>query len=80
MSDYEGPAYGRILEEAWTRYGLPIALTEVHAGCTREDQLRWFVSAWQAASAARQPGRRRAGGDNVVTPGVLRLEQPRRTG
>ena len=56
VSDYEGPAYGRILEEAWTRYGLPIALTEVHAGCTREDQLRWFVSAWQAASAARRRG------------------------
>ena len=56
VSDYEGPAYGRILEEAWTRYALPIALTEVHAGCTREDQLRWFVSAWQAASAARSRG------------------------
>jgi dTDP-4-dehydrorhamnose reductase len=56
VSDYEGPAYGRILEDAWTRYGLPIALTEVHAGCTREDQLRWFVSAWQAASAARRRG------------------------
>ena len=56
VSDYEGPAYGRILEEAWTRYALPIALTEVHAGCTREDQLRWFVSAWQAALAARSRG------------------------
>ncbi len=56
VSDYDGPAYGRILDEAWTRYALPIALTEVHAGCTREDQLRWFVSAWQAASAARNRG------------------------
>ena len=56
VSDYEGPAYGRILEEAWTRYELPIALTEVHAGCTREDQLRWFVSAWRAASTARSRG------------------------
>ena len=56
VSDYDGPAYGRILDETWTRYALPIALTEVHAGCTREDQLRWFVSAWQAASAARNRG------------------------
>ena len=56
VSDCAGPAYGRILEDAWTRYALPIALTEVHAGCTREDQLRWFVSAWQAASAARTRG------------------------
>jgi dTDP-4-dehydrorhamnose reductase len=56
VSDCEGPGYDRILEEAWTRYALPIALTEVHAGCTREDQLRWFISAWRAASAARSRG------------------------
>jgi dTDP-4-dehydrorhamnose reductase len=31
-----------LLEEAWTRYKLPIALTEVHLNCGREDQLRWL--------------------------------------
>jgi dTDP-4-dehydrorhamnose reductase len=50
------PRHHRILEEAWQRYGMSVALTEVHAGCTREDQLRWFESAWRGASAARSRG------------------------
>ncbi|WP_183097149.1 glycoside hydrolase [Mesorhizobium sp. YM1C-6-2] len=39
--------------EAWERYGLPLALTEVHNGCTREEQLRWLMDGWNAANAAR---------------------------
>lgn len=39
--------------EAWERYKLPVALTEVHNGCTREEQLRWLMDGWNAASAAR---------------------------
>ncbi|PRY55333.1 dTDP-4-dehydrorhamnose reductase [Arcticibacter pallidicorallinus] len=37
-------AYGpyRILKEVWNRYRLPIAVTEVHLHCTREEQMRWF--------------------------------------
>jgi dTDP-4-dehydrorhamnose reductase len=31
-----------ILEEVAARYDLPIALTEVHLGCTREEQARWL--------------------------------------
>jgi dTDP-4-dehydrorhamnose reductase len=50
------PGYHRILEEAWDRYGITVALTEVHAGCTREDQMRWFEGAWRAASLARSCG------------------------
>ncbi|MCP9494055.1 MAG: sugar nucleotide-binding protein [Pyrinomonadaceae bacterium MAG19_C2-C3] len=34
---------GGLLSEAWQRYERPLALTEVHNGCTREEQLRWFV-------------------------------------
>lgn len=45
-----------ILAELWARYRRPLAITEVHAGCTREDQLRWFVEAWSAAHAARDAG------------------------
>ncbi|WP_431300803.1 family 1 glycosylhydrolase [Tabrizicola sp. BL-A-41-H6] len=44
------------LREVKARYGLPIAVTEVHNGCTREEQLRWLMEAWQAATAARQDG------------------------
>lgn len=42
--------------EAWERYGLPLALTEVHNGCTRDEQLRWLMEAWNAAKAARRSG------------------------
>ena len=46
---------GRV-DEVWKRYGLPIAITEVHLGCTREEQLRWMQQAWQAAVHAREKG------------------------
>jgi dTDP-4-dehydrorhamnose reductase len=45
-----------ILLEAWQRLGLPIAITEVHNGCTREEQLRWFEQVWRGAQAARDAG------------------------
>jgi dTDP-4-dehydrorhamnose reductase len=38
-----------ILKEAWERYHLPLAITEVHLGCTREEQLRWLNEVWEAA-------------------------------
>lgn len=44
------------MREAWDRYRLPLALTEVHLGCTREEQMRWAREAWDAASAARTRG------------------------
>jgi dTDP-4-dehydrorhamnose reductase len=50
--------YGQrsLLLEAWTRYRLPLALTEVHLGCTREEQLRWLMDAWNGAVTARRLG------------------------
>lgn len=45
-----------VLREAWERYRLPLALTEVQNGCTREEQLRWLAEAWQAAKEARAEG------------------------
>jgi len=55
------------LLEAWHRYRLPVALTEVHLACTREEQVRWLAEAWQGAHEAR------AGGAQVVavTPWAL---------
>jgi dTDP-4-dehydrorhamnose reductase len=44
------------IKEAWNRYSIPLALTEVHNGCTREEQLRWLKEAWDAANAARAGG------------------------
>lgn len=45
-----------ILTEAWERYRLPLAVTEVHNGCTREEQMRWFLEVWNAASDLRRLG------------------------
>jgi dTDP-4-dehydrorhamnose reductase len=35
------------LSEAWDRYHIPVALTECHNGCTREEQMRWVRDAWE---------------------------------
>ena len=44
------------LREAWARYRLPIAITEVHHGCTRDVQLRWFAEVWETARDLRAGG------------------------
>jgi dTDP-4-dehydrorhamnose reductase len=49
-------SWARCLSEAWQRYALPLAITEVHLGCTRDEQLRWLTAAWSAASAACAQG------------------------
>lgn len=46
----------RAIDDAWQRYRLPIALTEIHNGCTREEQVRWLDEAWATARAARARG------------------------
>ncbi|WP_224995595.1 family 1 glycosylhydrolase [Cesiribacter sp. SM1] len=45
-----------ILKEAAERYNLPLALTEVHLGATREEQLRWFMEAWNAVCKLKHEG------------------------
>lgn len=45
-----------LLEEVWNRYRLPLAVTEVHLNCTREEQLRWFHQVWAAAVELREAG------------------------
>ena len=44
------------LREAWQRYGLPIAVSEVHHGCTREEQVRWLLDVWRAVENERSKG------------------------
>ena len=41
-----------VLIEAWERYRLPLAITEAHLGCTREEQMRWLMDAWHGAHDA----------------------------
>lgn len=45
-----------LLKETWERYQRPIAITEAHLGCTREEQLRWLKEIWQAAHRLQQEG------------------------
>lgn len=45
-----------LLRETWERYGLPIAVTEAHLGCTREEQLRWLLEVWNGASRLLMEG------------------------
>lgn len=44
------------LREAWERYHRPIAVTEAHHFCTREEQLRWLMEVWGAAHRLRAEG------------------------
>lgn len=45
-----------IARETWQRYGLPLAMTEAHLGCTREEQMRWMMEVWHTAQALRHAG------------------------
>lgn len=47
---------GVMVQEAWARYRLPIAITEVHLGCTREEQMRWLFEAWRTSLLQREQG------------------------
>jgi dTDP-4-dehydrorhamnose reductase len=45
-----------LVKEVWDRYKRPLAVTEAHLACTREEQLRWFKEIWNAAQALRDEG------------------------
>lgn len=44
------------LREVWARYRIPLAITEAHLGCTRDEQLRWLKQMWDAAAEVRAEG------------------------
>jgi len=46
----------RLLHDAHARFGLPIAITEAHLGCTREQQLRWLADVHAGATRAQAGG------------------------
>jgi dTDP-4-dehydrorhamnose reductase len=47
---------GAGLSEAWERYRLPVAVTEAHMGCTRDEQMRWLAEVWSDARALAAEG------------------------
>jgi dTDP-4-dehydrorhamnose reductase len=48
--------HAAVLTEAWERYRRPVAITEAHLGCTREEQMRWLIEAWCGAQQAAAQG------------------------
>jgi dTDP-4-dehydrorhamnose reductase len=50
----EGPEV--LFKEAWERFKIPIAITEVHLHCSREEQLRWFNQIWNAVNKIQGEG------------------------
>jgi dTDP-4-dehydrorhamnose reductase len=47
---------GALLRETWDRFHIPIAITEAHISCTREEQMRWFAEIWETCCEARRKG------------------------
>ena len=47
---------GKLIREAWNRYALPLAVTECHLHCTREEQLRWFSETWDTCCMLKRDG------------------------
>ncbi len=45
-----------LLQEAWERYKLPIAITEAQLNCGREDQLRWLNEVWEVCKELKEEG------------------------
>jgi dTDP-4-dehydrorhamnose reductase len=45
-----------LLKEAWHRYRAPMAITECHLSCSREEQLRWFRETWDTACRLNEQG------------------------
>ena len=45
-----------LLKEAWERYRRPMAVTECHLNCTREEQLRWLKETWDACCDLNSSG------------------------
>jgi dTDP-4-dehydrorhamnose reductase len=50
------PGWPSLLQQAWQRYRIPLIVSEVHLGCTREEQVRWFHEAWHSTHEARSAG------------------------
>jgi len=50
------PGLSGLLREAWERYGVPLAVTESHLSCTREEQMRWLWHSWHECERLAREG------------------------
>jgi dTDP-4-dehydrorhamnose reductase len=51
-----GTSLRQIVRDAARRYKIPVALTEVHIGCTEEEQVLWLDEAWRTGSELAASG------------------------
>lgn len=56
VKDAKTSGFGTLLEEAWSRYHIPVAITEVHLGGGVEEQIRWAAEAWRGLTQAQRSG------------------------
>jgi dTDP-4-dehydrorhamnose reductase len=45
-----------LLREAWRRYQIPMAITEVHLHCSRDEQMRWLKEVYDTALGLKYEG------------------------
>ncbi len=45
-----------LIREAWERLKLPLAITECHLHCDREEQMRWFYEMWETVNQLKAEG------------------------
>jgi dTDP-4-dehydrorhamnose reductase len=50
------PPFQEILQEAWDRFKIPIAVTECHTRGEREAQMRWLNEVWNISKSLRAQG------------------------
>jgi beta-glucosidase/6-phospho-beta-glucosidase/beta-galactosidase len=48
--------FDTLLLEAWRRYRIPVAITEVHLGGRIDEQIRWAAYAWSGIRQAQRQG------------------------
>src|SRR4051812_39571903 len=51
-----GTSLRQVIVEAARRYRLPVVLTEVHIGCTEDEQVRWLHDAWSTCEQLEASG------------------------
>lgn len=44
------------LDRLWSRYRIPLAITECHLSCSPDEQIRWLSDCWRAACARARAG------------------------
>lgn len=56
VGNVEAVGIHKLLKEVWDRYHLPLAITEAHLHCSRDEQLRWLTSIWETANSLKSEG------------------------